>query len=144
MIILDDFYNKPWGLKHWLENSETPIKDDTVIALLDPDMIFLRPLTAQVRGMENNLYDKKHNKPEDVPERVIEGHPVAQLYGLGAPWTNDGHKKFNRGKICGENSPCLTPNERFGAMHYSVGPPYLAVKKDFVRIAQSWTTFVPR
>jgi hypothetical protein len=27
-----------------------------------------------------------------------------QMYGLGAPWTNDNHPKFNRGHVCGEVS----------------------------------------
>ena len=140
---LDDFYNKPWGLKHWLENAVPKISDDTIVALLDPDMILIRPITTRVRGVQNNLYDRSL-KDADLPERVAEGIPVAQMYGLGAPWTNDNHKKFNRGKICGEGSPCLIPNEKFGGDHYAVGPPYLVHKRDMEKIAQTWTTFVPR
>jgi len=45
-----DFYNKPWGLKHWLDYAYPPIGGDVVVALIDPDMIFLRPLTTQVKG----------------------------------------------------------------------------------------------
>ena len=72
------------------------------------------------------------------------GHPVAQLYGLGAPWQNDQHKKFNRTYICGVGSPCLEPTSPFGENHYAVGPPYIAVKEDFLKIAATWTKFVPR
>ena len=58
---------------------------------------------------------------------------------------NDNHKKFNRKKICGDGSPCLTvPNENQGNKFYSLGPPYLFHRADGERIAESWTTFVPR
>ena len=66
------------------------------------------------------------------------------MYGLGAPWTNDNHKHFKRGKICGEGSPCLLPTPRFGERHYAVGPPYILHKDDWKRLADTWTTFVPR
>ncbi len=140
----DNFYNKPRGLKHWLENGSHGLKETDVVALLDPDMIFLRPLTARIRGMPNNLWDKKHIKVADLPEFVSEGLPIGQLYGLGAPWTNDNHKKFNRGKICGEGSSCLVPDERYASQHFSVGPPYIAQWKDMTRISNSWNLFVPR
>ena len=139
-----DFYNKPWGLKHWLDYAHPPIHSSVVIALIDPDMIFLRPLTTKIRGMDNNLYDKKNVKEEELWVKVEKGKPAAQLYGLGAPWANDNHKKFNRGKICGEGSKCLIPNERYGGQHYSVGPPYLVQKEDLHRIAETWTKFVPK
>ena len=138
-----DFYNKPWGVRHWLDHAEPAVADDVVVALLDPDMIFLRPLTVEVRSQNNNIFAKRIDKNEII-DRVVEGRPVAQLYGLGAPWTNDNHKKFNRHKICGEGSPCLEPNDYFGARHYSVGPPYIAHKADLSRITETWTKFVPR
>lgn len=46
-----DFYNKPYGVEHWLSN--TQIEDLTVIAIIDPDMIFVRPLTINIK--EDNL-----------------------------------------------------------------------------------------
>lgn len=124
------------GLKHWLENSTTPLPDDTIVALIDPDMILVRPLTSKIRGTPT-LQNKKL-KPEDLIIKVDKGFPAAQTYGLGAPWTNDNHKKFNRGRICGEGSPCLVPNMNFGEQHYSVGPPYVVHISDMIRIAKTW------
>ena len=138
-----DFYNKPWGLKDWLENASPAVSDDVIVALIDPDMIFLRPLTANVKGADNNIFNK-HLPPSEIVQKAVKGHPVAQLYGLGAPWTNDQHLKFNRTHVCGENSLCLGVGHDFGEQHYSVGPPYLVQRGDLVRIAQTWTTFVPR
>jgi hypothetical protein len=147
-----------------------PIPDDAIIALLDPDMIFVRcfaiftinhdfgggvigfcrmllcnrPLTASIKGNDNNIFFNRKIVDSDILDEVTSGHPVGQTYGLGAPWTNDNHQKFNRGKICGEGSPCLAVTNRFGEEHYSVGPPYIAHKDDMVRIAASWTKLVPR
>jgi hypothetical protein len=53
-------------------------------------------------------------KEDEIFEKVSKNQAAAQLYGLGAPWTNDNHRHFKRGKICGEGSPCLLPNDRFG------------------------------
>ena len=142
-INIDNFYNKPWGLKHWLDHARPAVSQDTVVALIDPDMIFIRPLTTKIRGMENNLHDKKLD-PAALQEVIQRGKPVAQLYGLGAPWTNDNHKKFNRTHVCGVGSPCLIPDDKFGNNHYAVGPPYIAVRADFQTIAEAWTQFVPR
>ncbi|KAH8046124.1 hypothetical protein JL722_13845 [Aureococcus anophagefferens] len=73
------FYNKPYGLRHWLGAGKghwlarADLGDDAVVALIDPDFIFLRPLTAD----------------------------PGQFYGLG-----DGWLKFDLGKICGAKSRC--------------------------------------
>lgn len=141
-LYIDDFYNKPWGLKHWLENAQPPVPEDAIIALLDPDMILLRPITPVIKALPYIV--SKRTPQSEIIERVSEGFPAAQTYGLGAPWTIDKHKHFNRRKICGEGSPCLEPDQKFGELHYSVGPPYVVHKKDFVRLAESWTKLVPR
>ena len=75
------FYNKPYGLQHWLGNANPPVEDGTVIALLDPDMVLIRPITRRIKGLDNIIYNKKYVKPEDLPDRVKRGYPVAQLYG---------------------------------------------------------------
>lgn len=139
-----DFYNKPRGLKHWLDNANPAIPDGVVIALIDPDFVFVRPMTTQIKGMDNNIVNKAVLKELDLVDKVAKGKPVAQMYGLGAPWTNDNHAKFNRGHVCGEGSPCLGTTMRFGELHYAVGPPYLLEKTDMHRLAYTWVDFVPR
>lgn len=130
-------------MKHWLEFAEPKIPDGVAIALIDPDMILIRPIVRKIRDLPNLLYDKKLTT-ERVQDEISLGYPVAQIYGLGAPWTNDTHLKFNRTRICGDGSPCLTPEKAFGELHYSVGPPYIMVKQDLLRLTETWTQFVPR
>lgn len=131
------------GLRHWLDHAEPPIDNSTVVVLLDPDMIFLRPITVKIRGLDNLIVGKYVKEP-DLIEEVAEGYPVAQLYGLGAPWTNDKHKKFNRTWICGADSPCVRTSTQFGERHFAVGPPYIGLRADMERIAETWTRLVPR
>jgi len=140
-----DFYNKPYGVHHWLLHAQPKVESGTIVIIIDPDMIFLRPITSQIRGNPANIYVHRFNPQQDVvPERVQAGTPVAQLYGLGAPWAQNHHQHFNRKEICGPGSPCLNTTQRFGEMHYSVGPPYLLEKDDLLRLVTSWTDMVPR
>lgn len=138
-----DFYNKPYGLHHWLQFSNPAVRDGTVVILIDPDMIILRPLTLQVAGYPTLLTLPNYNANDIPPKYVKKGHPAAQIYGLGAPWTIK-NKNFNRTDVCGVGSPCLQVNRIEGEKFYSVGPPYLVEKDDLLRLTDSWTRFVPK
>lgn len=114
-----DFYNKPYGLKHWLNHTQSLSDQEEIVVLIDPDMILLRPISLRVKGNPANLYMPGTDaNSEDIPEFIGKGHPVAQLYGLNAPWANDYSRNFNRTRICGEGSPCLKVTEAYGSLHY--------------------------
>lgn len=114
-----DFYNKPYGVQHWLDNADPPVKSGTVIAILDPDMILMRPITARIAGEANliNLYSFSAARGDKAPERVKSGVAAGQLYGLGAPWTTQS-SNFNRTHVCGADSPCMKVERKFGEDHY--------------------------
>lgn len=136
------YFNKPYGLKHWLEHADPPVGPEAVVALLDPDMILMRPITGEVRGMDNLKYSGLAE--DQLFDRVVRGKPIAAVYGLGAPWTQENHRFFNKREICEPDSPCLTVNEAFGDEHYSVGPPYILHRDDMLRIAISWCRYAPK
>lgn len=136
------YFNKPYGLKHWLEHANPPVHPEAIVALLDPDMILMRPITGEVRGMDNLKYTGL--REDQLFDRVIRGKPIAAVYGLGAPWTRENHRHFNKYEICESDSPCLTVTEAFGKEHYSVGPPYILHRDDMHRIANSWCRYVPK
>jgi hypothetical protein len=56
-LIRYDFFNKPFGLLHWLEHADG-IGQDAVVALIDPDFIFLRPLDATVGAAGETVVSK--------------------------------------------------------------------------------------
>ena len=49
-----DFYNKPYGLKHWFDH--TLVKSNVVIALIDPDFVFMRPLNLKLKDDASLLF----------------------------------------------------------------------------------------
>jgi len=137
------FFNKPFGLHHWIENGELmgidestgePIHEDDIIILIDPDMVLLRPLNGVFTNPRETI-----TKEKDLPLVVQHGQPIAQLYGLGAQW-----RKFDVKTITGDrNSPALAVSQNEGNKHYPAGPPYLATAKDMYKIALKWTEFAP-
>lgn len=135
------YFNKPYGLKHWLEHADPPVGPEAIVALLDPDMIFLRPITSQIRGLEGLIRKIPEN---ELFDHIIRGRPAAAIYGLGAPWTAISHKHFNKKEICEPNSPCLNTTREYGEQHYSVGPPYVLHRDDMYRIATSWCRYAPK
>lgn len=141
-----DFYNKPYGLHHWLQYAQPAIDPGVIVILIDPDMILLRPFTLAFAQNPANLFLPTFNPKKDpIPTVIMKGHPIAQLYGLGAPWTVDKTaRNFNRTAICGVDSPCMKVTRQYGEDHYSVGPPYILEKDDLLRLTDTWTTFVPR
>ena len=152
-----EFYNKPYGILHFLEHGY--VDSNSIIVIVDPDFIFLRPITRRIanesstllvkdrrkirKNINNNNYGNK--KDDFMIDYVDKGRPAAQLYGLGAPWTDDHHRHFNRTYICDTiDSPCLNVERRFGEHHYSVGPPYLLHYDDLLRLTKTWVHYVPR
>lgn len=45
------FYNKPNGMAHFLKNADPPVSE-AAVALVDPDMILMSPLTPNVGERE--------------------------------------------------------------------------------------------
>jgi len=123
------YSNKPGGLYHWLKN-HTNI-DEPIIALVDPDMCLLRPITGSLgdglyesRRYGSNLLEytddngriqllRQSNLPP-LPSSISNGIGAGQHFGIGGLWasagTNNARKDFrhfNLTKVCGTNSPCL-------------------------------------
>ena len=146
-----EFYNKPYGILHFLEHGY--VDSNAIIVIVDPDFIFLRPITRRIANESSTLLvqdrrrksNNNNQKDDFMIDYVDKGKPAAQLYGLGAPWTDDHHRHFNRSYICDSiNSPCLHVDRRFGERHYSVGPPYLLHYDDLLRLTKTWVHYVPR
>jgi len=110
------YSNKPGGLYHWMNHTTI---DESVIALIDPDMTLLRPITP-ILGMEmsvisdktidnnNNLRDKEtHHLLEykdnngriqilrqsnlpPLPPFITKGVAAGQHFGIGGLWASAG------------------------------------------------------
>lgn len=139
------FFNKPFGLKHWMEKAigfedeqKTIMKEeDDVVILIDPDMILLRPITGDFSNDRDVVIGKRRQSNRKF--KVEHGSPFAQTYGLGAQW-----RTFNLHEIAGADSPAKTVSQKDGGKYYPAGPPYIATKRDMYAIADKWTEFVPK
>jgi hypothetical protein len=141
------FFNKPFGLKYWLEHFEllgfkdggSFVHEDDIVFLIDPDMALLRPLTSDFSSERETLIAKKRQGEKLVSHKVKHGAPFAQTYGLGTQW-----QRFDLDKIAGPDSPAKQVSKEDGALYYPVGAPYIGTVHDMYLISQKWTEFVPR
>lgn len=145
-----DFFNKPYGLEHWMENGVgmgvdptmgTMKDEDVVIILIDPDMALLKPIGADFSNVNNDIIFKslrhknlKHNS------RVTHGSPFAATYGFGDQWRT----KVNIAGIAGSDSPALEVTDSESLSFYTVGPPYIATARDMYSISVKWAEFAPK
>jgi hypothetical protein len=139
------FYNKPFGFNHWLQNAQPPISE-SVIVLVDPDMIVLKPFSPNGRsgvgtdvaefpmGSPNFGVPNSDGLPSDV---VVEGRPVTQFYGVGSGWVD-----YKREEICGADSPALLVDHDEAVNHFSAGPPYMLHVNDAKKQAAKWAELV--
>ena len=115
------YFNKPFGLKHWMENDpylgydpETKKlkNEDAIIILIDPDMVLTRPITDDFSNI-------KVDNPigSDRKLKVEHGSPFAQKYGLGSQW-----RRFDLDNIAGSNSPSKLVSADEGNSFYPAGP----------------------
>ena len=139
------FFNKPYGLKYWLENFELTgflgsgefDHADDIVILIDPDMALLRPITKFFQAERETIISPKR-KASLLSTEVKRGVPFGQTYGLGTQW-----QKFDLDKIAGENSPAKKVNRQDGALYFPAGPPYIGTVHDMYQIATKWSEFVP-
>ena len=124
------YMNKPYGLRHWMEHElglteGEPIDrklSDSIVMLLDPDMILLRPLMHDFTR-EDVIF------VEDKPAtRVVKtGYPISQQDG----YLNSAWMKRNFSYITGlpDGEYVVAPPWDDGRKHWNSGPPYLATVK---------------
>lgn len=133
------YWNKPFGLKHWLEHAlgfphPSVVDEDSIVILLDPDQLIIRPFT------NNNFSntDWKFLAEGQTPRTKVEhGKPMGQLYGFGLDWK----KIIDMTKVTKEHSPVLDMSDKEAQAGYIVGPPYIATARDMYQIALKWSEF---
>ena len=150
------YFNKPFGLKHFLENHELLGMIDSnnnndeevlmkhpndIIILCDPDFALLRPITDDFSNPKETLVGprRKAHFNQMSSHIVTHGQPYAQTYGLGTQW-----RQFNLDEIAGVDSPAKEVSQKDGGMFYPVGPPYIGTASDMHKIAVAWSEFAPR
>lgn len=126
--------NKPSSINFFMKYARKELDKfgETVIAIIDPDFIFLKPLT-QAGESEDNIIATRGQIKDDI---VIKGRPVGQRYGLEGGWVN----KFKPvDQITGDpNSASLHWTSKEAAQWTSVGPPMIVEIDDLTNLADKW------
>lgn len=129
-------YNKPFGLRHFLLNAVPAVQHD-IIALIDADFFFFRPLEVNT-GKSMLKYYHGHQSPSTVNDTVRDGMALAQDWnalqgGLFAP-----DKDHVLSQICGD-LPCGNISREDGAEYYgNIGPPYIMTRHDILRMVDDY------
>ncbi|KAG2829935.1 hypothetical protein PC116_g1476 [Phytophthora cactorum] len=98
-------YNRPFALRHFLRNAQPPVKHD-IIALIDGDIIFFKPLEVNTARDVTKYY---HGKRElsTVNDTVADGIAIAQDWYnyLNTGWSAE-HFRAKLEAIC-TGKPCM-------------------------------------
>jgi len=149
------YWNKPFGLRHWMEHRfgyvwddddskiTVPEYDDHIIVLVDPDMLMQKPFVNDFSHMplqQWNGYFRSRNGAE-LYGKVSQGHPAAQDYSFRDQWIK--HVRNNLDDIVGPDSPVHNVTQDEAVYLYAAGPPYWMTARDAFRISYKWTEFLP-
>lgn len=139
------YFNKPFGLRHWMEHelgfpSNHEEHTGNIIAVLDPDMILLKPLLNNFTTLPLDAWNSP--KPKSKSDfQVRRGHPIAQQYTYMSHW------KVGLGRniesILGKESPVYNMSQYDANYHYPAGPPYILEAGDLYDIVVSWSLVAP-
>jgi peptidyl serine alpha-galactosyltransferase len=142
------YFNKPFGLLDFMEHvlgykdtasSTANPNDDTIILLLDPDQLLIRPFINDF-SPNSSEYWRPTRGNVTLRDKVSHGFPFAQQYGYGLQWKN----KVNVTYVANGPTRITSMSVDEAWSHYAVGPPYIATARDMYAIARTWTQFVPR
>ncbi|KAJ8576299.1 hypothetical protein ON010_g2909 [Phytophthora cinnamomi] len=129
-------YNKPFGLRHFLQNAFPKVKHE-LVALIDGDFFFFRPLEANTGRNMSRFYHGTRN-PFNVDDTVRNGVALAQDWNAlkGGLFAED--KADALSKVC-EGLPCGNVSREDGAEYYgSIGPPYIMTRTDMLRMVDDY------
>ena len=128
-------------MQHWLTNAlgypdNHKVHDDTIIILMDPDQLILRPFTNDFSNSTEvfKIYGGYKHKVEH-------GAPFAQEYGYGLQWKT----KVKMDHIAPDSPVVSMSMDEARKFYIGMGPPYIATARDMFAIVTKWRCeFVPK
>uniref|UniRef100_M4BPK4 Hydroxyproline O-arabinosyltransferase-like domain-containing protein n=1 Tax=Hyaloperonospora arabidopsidis (strain Emoy2) TaxID=559515 RepID=M4BPK4_HYAAE len=153
--IPDDYvpYNKPFGLRDWLESANPPVREDLVV-VLDPDFLFIRQFAVNTGGRVTSA--KGVDSGDYVHDaEVIEGMRQYKRFFVysgsrknASDTVTDGVAVAQRwsqylGTTAFENSSLICPkcaqvSKADAAEFYAVGPPCAITRKDLTQLMDDY------
>lgn len=110
---------------------------DDILIVLEADMIFLRSITndfTPTSVYEPKFVDGSNTDEDGNGASVQHGRPFAAKYNVEAIW-----KEFNLPYVTGsETTPASELSNEDVAVHYTIGPPYIASMADMYDLTPAW------
>jgi hypothetical protein len=141
--------NRPVGIQQWLLETKCGgshcVGDDEILVILDPDMLFLRPISNDPE-LERHSALQRFRADSFVARP---GHPVAQGYGIGPfdRFRDICEQYFGRNESEGcqrwVDDRSVRRGTAHGSRHWSIGAPYLIAAVDMRRLAPLWMELTP-
>jgi len=134
--------NKPSSIDYFIKHARPELDrlGETVVAILDPDFLFLKPFTQVGEAREDLIFSRGvENDPGNspIPDVAVKGRPVAQRYGLEGGWVDP--KKYPLEEMLDEpNTPALKWTYSQAAKWTSVGPPLILHVDDLTPLSVLW------
>jgi peptidyl serine alpha-galactosyltransferase len=146
-------YNKPFGLRDWLANSNPPVLE-SIVVVINGDFVFTRPLSfnsahrvTTAAGVDSENYDQHSEVIEGLrvykPFFVYEGQrspsqiddTVNTGLGLTQRWVVPAGFAATAKKIC---SDCDLVTENELGEYYAPNPPFILTKKDLSAVVDDY------
>ena len=157
------FFNKPYGLKNWMEtklgfshdpnSTDSSLMDNTIIIILDPDQFVIRPF--QVDYTNDNVTKwvgkgKSWFLGNEQPLQVTKGLPFGQMYAYFHYWFDAVNDEIDKvinaiewhDEAFNAVNGLLTWTTEDVDRYYIAGPPYIGVASDMYDITTVWSKIV--
>ena len=141
------YWNKPFGMRHWLENSMGFPNDSThesdIVILVDPDMLLMEPFVNEFSNEPLDVWTAYfQNHQDNLISEVTHGHPIAQDYAFGDSWFVAASSNLTH--VVGADSPVHRISKFDRKTFYPAGPPYILTFRDMYRVVEKWCEFLPK
>ncbi|GAB9474949.1 hypothetical protein Gpo141_00012059 [Globisporangium polare] len=143
---VDDYYyayNKPFALRHYLQNAQPPVQHE-LMALTDGDIMLFRPLEANTGRNMTKYYFEGTRDPLTITDTVKDGVALAQdwTHIIGSGFFGDKWGANMTAQMC-TGKPCAGISESEGQEYYAAaGPPYIMTRSDMLRFIVDYCHFV--
>lgn len=127
--------NRPVSIQAWWKATQPP---EQAIAVLDPDMFWLRPVHLVDTPAKSNI-DAASDKGPWIIEAAKPGMGTGAMYGIGCIPTRWNEQKLKA--ICGDGAPGCLRYKRDASrctQSYSSGPPWILHRDDAEKVLGSW------